>query len=112
MTLFDPSVGNLALARVKLAAIERVGHEGPQKQCFVGYYVHPDEVEPLLRDAKLSVDAILALEGILSRLEELGVNALQGDAWQYWCDYTWRIARDPCIRGAADHLLAVARRTD
>jgi ubiquinone/menaquinone biosynthesis C-methylase UbiE len=90
-------------------AIERIGHEGPDKQGFVGYYVHPDELTPLLADAGLRADAILALEGILARLEELGVNALQGDAWQYWCDYTWRIARDPNIRGAADHLLAIAR---
>jgi hypothetical protein len=92
--------------------IERVGHEGPDKQGFVGYYAHPDEIEPLLCDARLSTDAILALEGMLGRLEELGVNDLQGDAWQYWWDYTWRSARDPCIRGAADHLLAVARRSD
>jgi ubiquinone/menaquinone biosynthesis C-methylase UbiE len=91
------------------AGIEREGHEGVRDQGFVAYYAHPDEVEPLLREAGLTTEAILGLEGILSRIGEVGINNLQGAAWEYWCDYTWRIARDPSIRGAADHLLAIAR---
>lgn len=89
--------------------IERHGHEGVREEGFVAYYAHPDEVGPLLEEAGLRCEAILALEGILSQIEKIGVNDLQGAAWDYWCDYTWRIARDPAIRGAADHLLAVAR---
>lgn len=90
------------------AGIERDGHEGVREQGFVAYYAHPDEVELLLRDAGFDCEAILALEGILSQIEKLAINDLHGAAWDYWCDYTWRIARDPSIRGAADHLLAVA----
>ncbi len=90
------------------AGIERDGHEGAREQGFVAYYTHPDEVAPLLEEAGLTCEAILGVEGILSRIEQMGINDLDGAAWDYWCDYTWRIARDPSIRGAADHLLAVA----
>jgi S-adenosylmethionine-dependent methyltransferase len=91
------------------AGIERDGHEGVREQGFVAYYAHPDEVEPLLGEAGLECEAILGVEGILSRIEQMGINDLHGAAWDYWRDYTWRIARDLSIRGAADHLLAVAR---
>lgn len=91
------------------AGIERDGHEGVREQGFVAYYAHPDEVEPLLRDGGLGCERILGLEGILSQIEMLGINDMQGAAWDFWCDYTWRIAGDPTILGAADHLLAVAR---
>ncbi len=88
------------------AGIERDGHEGVREQGFVAYYAHPDEVEPLLGEAGLTCEAILGVEGILSRIEQMGINDLHGAAWDYWCDYTWRIAHDPSIRGASDHLLA------
>jgi hypothetical protein len=81
------------------AGLEREGHEGIREQGFVAYYAHPDEIEPLVRDAGLDCEAILGVEGILSQIEKLAINDLQGAAWDYWCDYTWRIARDPSING-------------
>jgi ubiquinone/menaquinone biosynthesis C-methylase UbiE len=72
------------------------------------YFAHPDEVEPALAEAGFAVQAVLAVEGVVAG-HEAAVNALTGAAWEAWVDLNYRFSREPSLRGAADHLLAIAR---
>jgi hypothetical protein len=76
---------------------------------FVAYFAHPDEVGLLCWRAGLEVQAVVGVEGLVSQIEE-GVNQLAGDAWERWVDLNRRVATDPSLYGAVEHLLAVARR--
>jgi len=76
---------------------------------FFAYFTHPSEVEPLCRSAGLDVVTVLGAEGIVSTSETL-VNALEGDAWDFWVDVNYTIAHDPTTHGAVEHLLAVCRK--
>jgi S-adenosylmethionine-dependent methyltransferase len=74
---------------------------------FVAYFAHPAEVAPLIRRAGLEVEIVLGVEGLVSMNED-GVNALSGEAWETWVDLNYRLAPDPSIHGCVEHLLAVA----
>jgi S-adenosylmethionine-dependent methyltransferase len=74
---------------------------------FVAWFAHPIEIEPLLSGAGLELLALLGVEGVVSMIEE-GVNALRGEAWDFWVDLNYRLATDPSIHGGVEHLLAVA----
>jgi len=76
---------------------------------FIGYFAHPDEVVPLCRRAGLEVRAVWGVDALVSQIEE-GVNQLSGKAWDYWVDLSTRVASDPALFGAAEHLLVLARR--
>jgi len=90
--------------------IEQTGQLPPREGGgFVAYFAHPDEVEPLMRRAGLEVDEILGVEGFVSIIEEQGVNVLTGPEWDWWLEANWRGAHEPALRGAAEHLLVVAR---
>ena len=75
---------------------------------FIGYFAHPDEVVPLIRRAGLEVRAVLGVDALVSQIEE-GVNRLSGTAWERWVDLSTRVASDPALFGAAEHLLVLAR---
>jgi len=90
--------------------IEQTGQLPPREGgTFVAYFAHPDEVEPLVRRAGLEVDEILGVEGYVSIVEDQGVNALTGPAWDWWLEANWRGAHEAALRGAVEHLLVVAR---
>lgn len=90
--------------------IEQTGQLPPREGVgFVAYFAHPDEVEPLMRRAGLEVDEILGVEGYVSIIEDQGVNALTGPAWDWWLEANWRGAHEAALRGAVEHLLVVAR---
>ena len=76
---------------------------------FTAYFAHPTEVAPLCRSVGLDVDTVLGVEGLVSLREEL-VNALGGDAWEFWVDVNYQIAHDPVVHGGVEHLLAVCRK--
>lgn len=80
---------------------------GPPGSGFVAWFAHPREVEPLVEGVGLEMVALLGVEGVVSMIEE-GVNALQGEAWDWWVDLNYRLAADPSIHGCVEHLLAVA----
>ncbi len=89
--------------------IEQTGQLPPgEGGGFVAYFAHPDEVEPLVRRAGLEIDQILAVEGLVSVIEDGGVNALTGPAWDWWLEANWRAAHEGTLRGAVEHLLVVA----
>ncbi len=76
---------------------------------FTAYFAHPTEVAPLCRSAGLDVETVLGVEGG-GQLARTTVNALEGDAWEFWVDVNYQIAPDPAIHGGAEHLLAVCRK--
>lgn len=93
--------------------IERSGKLPPSSAdppAFSGYFAHPTEVEPLCWAAGLEVDKVLGLEGYVSIVEDLGVNTLSGPVWEWWVEANWRVAADPAIHGAVEHLLVVAHK--
>ncbi|MDF1515905.1 MAG: hypothetical protein P1S60_19005, partial [Anaerolineae bacterium] len=76
---------------------------------FVAYFAHPNEIQPLCYDAGFEVVTLLGLEGVVSTQEEK-INALQGEAWDYWVRVNYDIAHDPSILGGVEHILAVCRK--
>ena len=93
--------------------IERSGKLPPmpaEQPAFVAYFAHPTEVSPLCWRAGLEVEAVLGLEGHVSVIENTAVNALTGPVWDWWVEANWRVAADPAIHGAVEHLLVVAHR--
>lgn len=92
--------------------IAETGHLPPRTDGqvgFVAYFAHPREVAPLCRSTGLEVVTILGAEGITAG-HETAVNALTGEAWDFWVDLNYEIARDPCIHGSTEHLLAICRK--
>lgn len=92
--------------------IERSGKLPPSPAdppTFSAYFTHPSEVAPACWAAGLEVDQVLGLEGFVSIVED-GVNALSGPAWDWWVEANWRVAADPAIHGAVEHLLVVAHK--
>lgn len=73
------------------------------------YFVHPDDVAPLLAEGGFTPLAIHAVEGIVAGHEET-VNALEGELWDAWVALNYRLSREPSLFGAADHLLFVGVR--
>ncbi len=73
------------------------------------YYVHPDEVIPLMESCKLHTLRLLGCEGVVAG-HDGKVNALEGDAWEAWVDLNYRLGQEPTLFGASDHLLYVGTR--
>jgi S-adenosylmethionine-dependent methyltransferase len=84
----------------------RLPPRGEQGSRFVAHFVHPAEVTALCRQPGFEVLEVLGVEGVVSMIEE-GVNALQGKAWQTWVELNQRLAPEPSLLGAAEHLLVV-----
>jgi S-adenosylmethionine-dependent methyltransferase len=95
------------------AEIERSGRLPPNASGapgFVAYFAHPAEVAPLVWRAGFEVAAVLGVEGLVSVTEDVAVNALTGPAWEWWAEANWRVAADPSLHGAVEHLLVVAHK--
>lgn len=93
--------------------IERSGRllpRSPDATAFSAYFAQPAEVQTLCRAAGLEMLTLLGVEGHVGINETGGVNSLSGPAWEWWVEANWRVAADPAIHGAVEHLLAVARK--
>jgi 2-polyprenyl-3-methyl-5-hydroxy-6-metoxy-1,4-benzoquinol methylase len=73
------------------------------------YFAHPDEVVPLGESAGFTPLRLMGCEGILAGHEEY-VNSLTGTAHDIWSDFNYRMAQEPCLLGASDHLLYIGRK--
>ena len=73
------------------------------------YFAHPLEVKPLLETHGFQTLNLIAVEGIVGWIEE-AVNATSGEVWDAWVRVNYRIGKDPCVHGAAAHLLYVGRK--
>ena len=78
---------------------------------FVAYFAHPTEVKPMIEGQGFVLQNLLGVEGLVSEIEEK-VNQLSGDAWKTWVDLNYKLASDPSLHGAAEHLLAFAIKPD
>lgn len=84
----------------------RLPPRGEQGSRFVAHFAHPAEVSSLCRQPGFEVLELLGVEGVVSMIEK-DVNALSGQAWQAWVNLNQRVAAEPSLLGAAEHLLAV-----
>jgi ubiquinone/menaquinone biosynthesis C-methylase UbiE len=73
------------------------------------YFAHPDEVIPLGESAGFTTLRLMGCEGILAGHEEY-VNSLTGAAHVLWLDLNYRMAQEPSLLGASDHLLYIGRK--
>lgn len=75
---------------------------------FMAYFAPPASVQPLVESVGFNVQTILACEGTVSMIDEK-INTLEGELWQAWVDLNYRVAADPSLHGACEHLLCVAK---
>jgi ubiquinone/menaquinone biosynthesis C-methylase UbiE len=73
------------------------------------YFAHPDEVIPLGESAGFTTLRLMGCEGILAGHEQY-VNALTGVDHDFWLDINYRMALEPSLLGASDHLLYIGRK--
>ena len=76
---------------------------------FPGYFIHPDEIPPLMAHGGFEMLDLVGCEGVVSQIEER-INELGGELWDAWVDINYRVGHDPTLHGAADHLLYVGRK--
>jgi ubiquinone/menaquinone biosynthesis C-methylase UbiE len=81
----------------------------PDDDHFNAYFAHPNEIEPLLDEAGFSVTGLFAAEGFVGALDET-MNALEGSEWEAWVDLNYRLASEPTLFSAADHVLALGKK--
>lgn len=90
--------------------IWRDGVNPPPHDSFTdAYFAMPDEVVPLMEGQGFTSLNLLGLEGIVSGHEE-SVNALSGEAWEYWVKLNYDYAKDPALHAASAHLLCIGRK--
>lgn len=70
------------------------------------YFAHPNEIKPLMESGGFETLDLIACEGLVSMIEEK-VNELSGEAFDAWVELNYKLSRDPCIFGAAEHILYV-----
>ena len=75
------------------------------------YFSHPDEVIPLGESAGFTTLRLMGCEGILADHEEY-VNSLTGANHDFWLDINYRMAQEPSLLGASDHLLYIGQKND
>jgi SAM-dependent methyltransferase len=81
-----------------------------RKDCF-SHHTHPVEVRELFRGIpELSVERLVACESFLGFASATCLNCLGEDGFQAWVEVALQFAGDPCVLGASEHILAVARR--
>lgn len=73
------------------------------------FFVHPDEITPLMTDGGFEALALQGCEGIIAGHEET-INALEGEAWEAWVALNYSLGREPSLYGASDHLLYIGLR--
>ncbi|MCZ7545152.1 MAG: methyltransferase domain-containing protein [Anaerolineae bacterium] len=93
----------------RLLATGQLPPRGEEGSHLCAYMAHPREVTPLLQGAGFEVETVYGVEGLVSMIED-GVNELTGVDWEAWVALNWRVATDPALYGAVEHLLAVGQK--
>jgi ubiquinone/menaquinone biosynthesis C-methylase UbiE len=70
------------------------------------YFIHPQDIEPLMQAGGFRRETLRGCEGLLAGHEE-AVNALTGELWEAWVDLNYRLGGEPTLFGASDHLLYI-----
>ncbi len=82
---------------------------GPAKRYPDFYFVHTDDIRPLMEAAGFTTENLIGCEGIVAGHEET-INQVQGELWQQWVALNYRLGQEPALYGAADHLLYIGRK--
>jgi len=93
----------------RILSTGRLPPRGEEGSRFVAHFAHPADVAPICQRPGFEVLEVMGVEGVVSMIED-GVNALSGSAWQTWVELNHRLAPEPSLHGAAEHLLAVLRK--
>jgi S-adenosylmethionine-dependent methyltransferase len=72
------------------------------------YFAHPAEVVPLGESAGFTTLRLMGCEGILAGHEDY-VNSLTGADHDFWLEINYRMALEPSLLGASDHLLYIGQ---
>ena len=73
------------------------------------YYARPEEIVPFMENCGLETLMLVGCEGIVAG-HEGPVNELEGEAWQKWVEWNYRLGQEPSLYGASDHLLYVGQK--
>ncbi len=92
-----------------LQLLETGIHDRPT-QFAKAYYVHPDEVVPLMESCGLRTLSLVGCEGVVAG-HESKVNELTEEAWDAWVDLNCKLGHEPTLLGASDHLLYVGQKS-
>jgi S-adenosylmethionine-dependent methyltransferase len=92
-----------------LQLLETGIHDRPT-QFAKAYYVHPDEVMPLMESCGLGTLRLVGCEGVVAGHQDK-VNELTGEAWEAWVDLNYKLGQEPTLYGASDHLLFVGEKS-
>jgi S-adenosylmethionine-dependent methyltransferase len=92
-----------------LQLLETGIHNRPT-QFAKAYYVHPDEVVPLMESCGLGTLRLVGCEGVVAGHEDK-VNELTGEAWEAWVDLNYKLGQESTLYGASDHLLYVGEKS-
>lgn len=87
----------------------KTGVHDQSKKFAMAYFIHPDDVIPLMEGCGLETQLLLGCEGIVAG-HESKVNESRGDAWQVWVEMNFKLGQEPSLFGAADHLLYIGRK--
>lgn len=104
----------LARSPERVAAFWQTGSFPPERGDgteFIAYFIPPAEVRPLIERAGLVVHTVLGVEGLASMIDDR-LNTLEGEVWERWVEINYRLAADPGLHGACEHLLCVAEKPD
>jgi S-adenosylmethionine-dependent methyltransferase len=82
-------------------------HDRAEKFAFA-YFAHPVEIVPFMENCGLSTLCLVGVEGLVAGHEET-VNGLEGEAWQAWVDFNYRLGQEPSLHGASDHLIYIGQ---
>lgn len=74
------------------------------------YFARPEEICPAMERAGLTTLTLLAAEGPISLVEPM-VNGLEAGQFDAWAEICWRLAPEPSLLGAAEHLLYIGQKT-
>jgi ubiquinone/menaquinone biosynthesis C-methylase UbiE len=87
----------------------KTGVHDQSKKFAVAYFIHPDEVLPLMESCGLETLLLMGCEGVVAG-HEGKVNELADEAWQNWVELNFILGQEPTLLGAADHLLYIGRK--
>ena len=73
------------------------------------YFAHPDEIIPFMASEGVQTIRLMGCEGIVSGHEEK-INEVQGEAWETWVEFNYRLSQEPTLYGASDHLLYIGQK--
>jgi S-adenosylmethionine-dependent methyltransferase len=92
-----------------LRMLETGLHEEPT-QFAKAYFIHPDDVIPLMEGCGLQTLRLMGCEGVAAGHEEK-INEFDGNAWQAWVELNYRLGQESSLYGASDHLLYIGEKT-